>query len=269
MGGFLPPAERRSSALVGLYAALSLLLLITGDRLPQSALRGIGAWIFSPFDRVVLVVDRASAAWRENQRLHQRVAELEFENVRLRDEGVENQRLRQQLGLPPRHGVTLKPVEVLALSGELVPSTATLGAGRDQGVHEGDVVVTHEGLVGRIGESYALLSRVILLTDANAPIACEVESVGVMGILHYVTTPYPRLVLAGVPLADSVRIGQRVLTSGLSRRYPRSLPVGRIVRLGVDVSGLSQDIEIEPEAHLSHLRHAFVIPAPDSLRERR
>jgi len=210
MGGFLPPAERRSSALVGVYAALSLLLLITGDRVPQTTLRGIGAWIFSPFDRVVLVVDRASAAWRENQRLHQRVAELEF-----------------------------------------------------------DVVVTHEGLVGRIGESYTMLSRVILLTDANAPIACEVESVGVMGILHYVTTPYPRLVLAGVPLADTVHIGQRVLTSGLSRRYPRSLPVGQIVRLGVDPSGLSQDIEVSPAARLSHLRHAFVIPAPDSLRERR
>ncbi len=269
MGGFLPPAERRSSALVGVYAALSLVLLITGDRLPQSALRGAGALIFAPFDRVVLAVDRASAAWRDNQRLHQRVAELELENVRLRDEAVENQRLRLQLGLPPRRGVILKPVEVLALSGEAVPSYATLGAGRDQGVHEGDVVVTHEGLVGRISESYPWVSRVILLTDANAPVACEVESVGVMGILHYVTTPYPRLVLSGVPLADTVRIGQRVVTSGLSRRYPRSIPVGQIIRLGIDPSGLSQDIEVEASARLSRLRHAFVIPAPDSLRERR
>jgi len=268
MGGLLPPAERRSSVLVGAYAALSLLLLITGERLPQAALRGVGAWIFGPFDRVVLAVDRASTAWRENQRLHQRVAELELENVRLRDEGVENQRLRQQLELQTRRGVSLKPVEVLALSGEAVPSAATLGAGRDQGVHEGDVVITHEGLVGRIGESYPSLSRVVLLTDPNAAVACEVESVGVMGIVRYVTTPYPRIVLTGVALGDSVRVGQRVLTSGLSRRYPRSLPVGRIVRLGVDPSGLSQDIEVEPLARLSHLRHAFVIPAPDSLRER-
>jgi rod shape-determining protein MreC len=123
-------------------------------------------------------------------------------------------------------------------------------------------------LVGRIGESYPSLSRVVLLTDPNAAVACEVESVGVMGILRYVTTPYPRIVLTGVALGDSVRIGQRVLTSGLSRRYPRSLPVGRIVRLGIDPSGLSQDIEVEPLARLSRLRHAFVIPAPDSLRER-
>jgi len=269
MGGFLPPAERRSSVLVGVYAALSLFFLVAGERLPQETLRGVGAFVFAPFDRLVLATDRASAAWRENQRLHQRLTELELENVRLRDEGVENERLRRQLGLTTRHGVPLKPVEVLALAGEPMPSAATLGAGRDQGVREGDVVVTHEGLVGRVGESYPSLSRVILLTDPNAAVACEVESVGVQGILHYVTAPYPRLLLTGVALGDSVRVGQRVLTSGLSRRFPRALLVGRIARLGVDPSGLSQDIEIAPEARLSHLRHAFVIPAPDSIRGRR
>jgi rod shape-determining protein MreC len=269
MGGFLPPAERRSSALVGLYAGLSLLLLITGDRIPQATLRGVGAMVFAPFDRVVLAGDRLTAAWRENQRLHQRLAELELENVRLRDEGVENQRLRAQLGFTPRHGLAVKPVEVLALSGEPIPSSAVLGAGRNQGVKEGDVVVTSEGLVGRVGEAYPSLSRVILLTDANAPVACEVESAGVMGMLHYVTAPYPRLVLTGVPLADTVRLGQRVLTSGLSRRYPRSIPVGAVVRVAPDPSGLSQDIEVAPAARLSRLRHAFVLPPPDSLRMRR
>ena len=264
MGGFLPPAERRSSALVGLYAALSLLLLVAGERLPQEALRGVGAFLFSPLDRIVLAADRATAAWRENQRLHQRLTELEIENARLRDQAVENASLRQQLELPQRRGVELKPVEVLALSGEPIPSAATLGAGRSQGVREGDVVVTHDGLVGRIGESYPWLSRVILLTDPNSAVACEVESVGVQGILHYVTSPYPRLALTGVPLTDTLRIGQRVLTSGLSTRYPRSLPVGSIAKLGVDPSGLSQDVEIAPAARLSRLRHAFVIPIADS-----
>ena len=93
MGGFLPPAARRSSALVGLYAALSLLLLVAGERLPQEPLRGVGAFVFAPLDRLVLAADRASTAWRENQRLHERLAELEMENARLRDEAVENQRL--------------------------------------------------------------------------------------------------------------------------------------------------------------------------------
>ena len=37
MGGILPPAERNSSALLAVFAAISLILLVMGDRLPTSA----------------------------------------------------------------------------------------------------------------------------------------------------------------------------------------------------------------------------------------
>jgi rod shape-determining protein MreC len=262
VAGFLPPAERRSSALLGLYAALSLVLLLVGDRVPQSELRGIGAWVFAPFDRAVLVLDRAAAAWRDNRELHERVAELEIENERLRLAGVENQELRQQLDLPLYRRFTLKPVEVLALTGEPVPSAATLSGGTRQGVHEGDAVVTRDGLLGRVGECYPGLSRVVLLTDVNSAVACEVESTGVIGVLRFAMTPYPRLTLTGVPLIDTVRVGQAVVTSGLSRRFPRGLPVGWVRRIGSDPTGLLQDIEVQPAARLSRIRHAFAISRP-------
>jgi rod shape-determining protein MreC len=262
MGGFLPPAERRSSVLLGLYAALSLVMLLVGERLPQETLRGVGAWVFAPLDRVVLSLDRAAAAWRDNRQLHQRIADLEIENARLRIAGVENQQLREQLGLRVAHGYALKPVEVLALSGEPVPAAATLSAGSRQGLHEGDAVVTRDGLLGRIGECYPGLSRAVLLTDLNSAVACEVESTGVLGVLRFSPAPHPRLVLTGVPLSDTVRVGERVVTSGLSRRYPRGLPVGRVASVGRDPSGLVQDIEVEAAARLSSMRHAFVIPHP-------
>jgi rod shape-determining protein MreC len=265
MGGFLPPAERRSGALLGLYAALSLLLLAAGERVPTAALRGVGAWIFAPLDRVVLVFDRAAAAWKENQLLHQRVTELELENLRLREAGIENLQLRRQLELPTWHGLPLKPVEVLSLSGEPIPTAATLSAGHRQGVEVGDAVVTRDGLLGRVAEVYPTLSRVVLLSDINSAVACEVESTGVLGVLHSVTVPHPRLMLTGVSLADTVRVGQRVMTSGLSRRYPRDIPVGVVRRIDHDPTGLMQDLEIEPAARLSHIRHGFVITHPKPL----
>lgn len=268
MGGFLPPAERRSSALLGLYAGLSLVLLLTGDRIPQAALRGAGAWIFAPFDRMVLAADRMTAAWRENELLHRRITDLELEAARLRDAGVENRRLRESLGLPAYRDLALKPVEVLALSGEPIPSSATLSAGTRQGVRPGDAVVTSDGLVGRVGEAYAGLARVVLLTDPNAAVACEVESTGVQGVLRFTGIPYPRLVLTSVPHSDTVRVGERLVTSGLSQRYPRGLPVGRVTKLGRDPNGLTQDIEVEPSARLARLRHAFVVPGPPPIERR-
>jgi rod shape-determining protein MreC len=265
MSGLLPPPDRRGSLLLGVYAAVSLLLLSTGDRVPTSALRGVGAWIFAPLDRSVLFVDRMAAAWRESSDLHGRVARLTIENQRLRVAGVENDSLRRVLGLPSVHSGQLRPVEVLALSGDPVPTAATLSAGTRRHVDVGDAVVTGDGLLGRIGESWPDHSRVVLLTDANSAVACEIESTAVLGIVHPVHEPRPRLMLTGVPLSDTVRAGQRVLTSGLSRRYPRGLLVGTVARTRRDATGLTQEIEVEPAARLSRLRHAFVVDAPGDL----
>lgn len=259
MGGFLPPAQRHSGLALAICTFLSLLLLATGERLPIASLRGIGAFVFAPFDRVVLSVDRLAAAWSENQQLHLRIAALELENERLRAGGEENERLRQQLNLPLYHARPLKAVEILSLSGEGLVTSATLSAGRHGGVHEGDPVVTTEGLLGRVSEVYPDLSRALLLTDPNVAVACEVESTGVLGVVRFNTAPRPRLVLTNVPLGDTVTIGERVVTSGLSQHFPRGLLVGRVARVGSDPSGLTQDIEIAPAARLSRIRHAFVL----------
>jgi len=262
MGGLLPSTERRGSVMLGVFAAISLLLLMIGDRLPTAGLRGIGAFLFAPLDRIVLVVDRMASAWRENQSLHARIAQLEIENQQLRSAGVENRLLRQQLELPAAFDLPLRPVEVLALTGEPVPTAATLSAGARQHVHVGDAVLTRDGLIGRVGEVWVHQSRVVLLSDPNSAVACEIESTSVLGVLHASLVPHPRLLLTGVAMSDTVRLGQRVLTSGLSRRYPRELPIGRVVRVEHDPSGLMQQVEVEPSARLSRLRHAFVAPQP-------
>jgi rod shape-determining protein MreC len=152
----------------------------------------------------------------------------------------------------------LRPAEILALSGEPMPAAATLSVGRRHGVMDGDVVVTEDGLLGRIGETYGGLSRAVLITDPNSAVACEVESTGVLGVLRYVHAPRPRLMLTGIPPSDTLRIGQRILTSGMSRRYPRGLAVGSVSRIQHE-GGLTQDIEVEPAVRLSRLRHAFVL----------
>jgi len=157
----------------------------------------------------------------------------------------------------------------MALSGDPIPASATLSAGRKEGIEVGDPVVTSEGLVGRVTEVYDSQSRAILLTDPNAAVACEVESTGVLGVLRFNTVPRPRLLLTSVPFADTVRLGQRLLTSGYSPHYPRGIPVGRVTALGHDSNGLTQMIEVEPAARLSRLRHVFVIPRRRTAEERR
>ena len=263
MASILPPAERRSVVLVMVYAALSLVLLVVGERIPAAGLRGAGATLFAPFDRVTGAADRLFNSWNENERLHERVARLEADNARLRLMAAENPRLREQLGLTAWRQLPLKPVEVLALAGgEPLPDAATLSAGKNDGVEVGDAVMTSDGLVGRVTESWATLSRATLLTDPNQAIACEVETTGVNGIVRFVAAPRPRLILSAVAISDTVRVGERVVTSDLSLKFPRGIPVGTVTRVDHDATGLMQEIEITPAARMARLRHAFVAPGP-------
>ena len=245
------------------YAALSLVLLVVGERIPAAGVRGAGAALFAPFDRVTGAADRLFNSWNENERLSERVARLEADNARLRLMAAENPHLREQLALTSWKSLPLKPVEVLALGGgEPLPDAATLSAGKNDGVQVGDAVMTSDGLVGRVTESWGTLSRATLLTDANQAIACEVETTGVNGIVRFVAAPRPRLILSAVAIADTVRVGERVVTSDLSLRFPRGIPVGTVTRVDHDATGLMQEIEITPAARLARLRHAFVAPGP-------
>lgn len=81
-----------------------------------------------------------------------------------------------------------------------------------------------------------------------------------LGVLRSSMLPRPRLLLTGVAMGDTVHLGQRVLTSGMSHRYPRGLPIGTVVSVEHDPTGLTQQLEVEPAARLSRLRHAFVAP---------
>lgn len=263
MPSLLPPAERRSVVLVTAYAALSLLLLVIGERIPASGLRSAGAVLFAPFDRAAGGAAHVLTSWNENTGLHERIARLEVENARLRLMAAETPRLRAQLDLPAWRGLSLRPVEVLALGGgEPLPVSATLSSGLNDGIQVGDAVLTSDGLVGRVTESWPRLSRAALLTDANQAIACEVETTGVNGIVKFVAAPRPRLIMSAVAITDTVRVGEAVVTSDLSLRFPRGIPVGTVTRTGHDATGLMQEIEITPFARLARLRHAFVAPGP-------
>ena len=262
MPSILPPAERRSVILVMTYAALSLLLLVVGEHIPTAALRAAGAFVFEPFDRIALSGDRLLLSWRENQELHRRITTLELQNRQLQGSLNENQQLRAQLGLPEWRGLVVHPVEVLSLSGDPTPTAATLSAGEKQGIRPGDAVMSSDGLIGRVSEVYGTLSRANLLTDPNLAVACEVESTGVNGILRYTPSPVPRLLITAVPLADTIRVGERIVTSDLSVRFPRGIPVGVVTRIARDATGLMQEIEVRPAVRLSRLRHAFVVPGP-------
>ncbi len=151
-------------------------------------------------------------AWKEA------ALQLEQENAKLRD--LNNVRLDARLSYVT--GV------VLADSGSPFRQSVLLNIGSRDGLVDGWAAMDGLGLVGRLAGVGDRTSRVILLTDSNSRIPVTIQPSGQSAILSGDNSPAPPLDF--IENQDSVRPGDRVLSSGDGGVFPAGLLVGEIVQ---------------------------------------
>ena len=134
---------------------------------------------------------------------------------------------------------------VLADSGSPFRQTVLLNVGRRDGIVDGWAAIDGIGLVGRIAGVGERTSRVILLTDTSSRIAVSIESNGQRAMIVGDNTSRPPLEFLEEP--ETVRPGDRVVTSGDGGVFPSGLLVGQVtqtqsgrlrVRLAADIQRL-------------------------------
>ena len=151
-------------------------------------------------------------AWREA------ALQLEQENAVLRD--LNNVRLDPEL--------TWVTGVVLADSGSPFRQSVLLNVGARDGILDGWPVMDGIGLAGRISGVGQDSSRVLLLTDTSSRIPVTIQPSGQRAILAGDNTITPPLDFIEDP--DSIRPGDRVVTSGDGGLFPADILVGQVVR---------------------------------------
>jgi len=118
------------------------------------------------------------------------------------------------------------------------PFTRTLvaNAGSDHGVRVGYIAVNENGLIGRVVSVGRRSARVLMLDDYNSRIPVMGEASRVRAVMAGQATRPPDLYthpfqmqaprLDFIVGAQSLREGERIVTSGDGGLYPRGIPVG-------------------------------------------
>lgn len=118
------------------------------------------------------------------------------------------------------------------------PFTRTLvaNAGADHGVRVGYIAVNENGLIGRVVSVGRRSARILMLDDYNSRIPVMGEASRVRAVLAGQATRPPDLYthpfqmqsprLDFIVGAQSLREGERIVTSGDGGLYPRGIPVG-------------------------------------------
>jgi len=164
----------------------------------------------------------------ENDRLRQRLAELEIRLQEQRALAEKAERLRALLELKPLVPAPVLAAEVIAGYGEAGLLTVTIDRGAQDGVKENMAVIAPAGIVGRvIGPVAAHASRVQLLIDENAAIGAVVERTRTAGMVMG-SRGDPPLRMDLVSNLDEVQAGDLVVTSGVDGIYPKGFNIGRV-----------------------------------------
>ncbi|MDY0023155.1 rod shape-determining protein MreC [Arenimonas caeni] len=190
-------------------------------------------------------------------------ASLQAENERLRRElqvnasrlhrllavAEENQRLRELLGGTRGYRLNAQLAGIIDVDLDPSRQRIVLDAGSMQGVQVGQAMIDAGGVLGQVIEVTPRHSTALLLTDTEHAIPVQVARSGLRAIA-YGTGRTDRLRLPSIPQSGDIRVGDRLVTSGIGGRFPAGFPVGVVEALQPDETQLFVVAEASPAARL-------------------
>ncbi len=226
--------------------------------------------------RVRAVFKRVSHASR-NAMLERDVARLRVLAAETEALEAEVARLRAVLDFTPPVECRWVAAPVLSRGGTVaVWQNMRVAKGSLHGVRKGDPVVVPDGVIGRVSDVSPHTSEVMLITDPNSRIACELETPGaevgvVRGILYgggMRPPAQPQMTLLYVVEPLRLRYLERdfeppprtrVVTSGLGQTFPRGLMVGYLLDSRMERNALSREADVMPAADLAAVEEVFIL----------
>jgi rod shape-determining protein MreC len=259
-------------AILAIVLFVQLMALAYQVRRPaqQGSMRLIRLWavsVITPFEKAsVHSAGWISQVWhnyidlhdvrRQNEALQQEIQRLRLQEVRLNEDASQARRLQSLLGFKEQYINGTLAAQVISTTG----SEFTRGIYIDKGSHDGlkrDMpVITPDGIVGKVYAVYPTSSLVLEINDPSSGAGVILENSRLQGILK--GDAGGETVVNNVMADEKIQPGDRVLTSGGDRVYPKGLPVGMVEKVLPGEESFLK-IRVKPAADLDRLEEVLVI----------
>ena len=225
-----------------------------------SPLRGVADAISEPFSNGWNGITDYGDVKDENERLRERIEELEGERVLGRTAIEELDALSAELGITWIGDI--QGVRARVVSGPVsnFAHTVELSKGTEDGIREGMPVVSAPGLVGKVVQATASRSVVQLLSDPEFAVGVRLLPDGVPGTARGAGEGDPLVVDTGLDGDTDLEPGGELVTSGADRStFPAQVPVGTVRGTKPAGGGLTLDLIVEPFVDTSRLTFVTVL----------
>ncbi len=193
---------------------------------------------------------------KESEQIRRENDALKLQVAQLQGKAAEADRLAALLNFrQSQANVPMIGARVIGTGAGTASLTIQLDRGERDGIRKNMGVITPDGVVGKVVEAYPNASQVLLLTDKESGVGAMLADSRVQGPVG--GQGEPLLVMKYVPNDDTVNLGDRVITSGMDRIFPRDLPVGTVAE--IKPGNQFKQIRVKPAANLERLEEVLVL----------
>ena len=263
------PSRHKSLALLsGVLLAQVLLLAVQIKK--DSRGRLIRVWVISaasPFERTgAWGFGKMRGVWnhyfalqataRENEALRAENDALKLTISEMQSRSAEADRLATLLSFKRAHAAaSMLAARVIAVSAGTASRTIEVDRGERDGVARNMAVITPDGAVGKVIAVYRDSAQVLLLTDKEGGAGTMLVNSRTQGVVG--GTGDPTIIMKYVANEEEVKVGEKIVTSGMDKIFPRDIPVGTVVE--VKSATPFKQIRVQPAARLDRLETVIVL----------
>src|SRR6202521_332409 len=273
------PSRHKSLVLLAGVVLLQVLLLAVQIKRDSQG-RLIRVWTVgavSPFERAgAHGISHIRDTWnhyfalqntsRENEELKRENGALKLQITQLQSKAGEADRLAALLKFRQTNvNVPMARARVISGSADSASQTIYLDRGERDGIRRDMGVITPDGVVGKVIESYKDTAQVLLLTDKDSGVGAMLAESRIQSPVG--GTGEPLLSMKYIPTDDAVNVGEHVVTSGMDRIFPRDLPVGVVTE--IKTGRPFQQVRVRPAANLQRLEEVIVLLTLHPLEQKR
>lgn len=213
----------------------------------------LGKSIKSFFKSYILIVGKEE----ENRRLVEQIKKIEHEKNEYLEAKYENKRLRALLELKSERVEYITTAEVFARDPTNWFQLLWINKGSVDNISRDMIAVTPSGIVGRVLRVLKNRASIILITDINSSVAARIQSSRIEGILE--GSGDNKCYLKYVPHEADVKIGAKIITSGLDGMFPPGLQIGYVADVIKKSGELFQVIEVATAENLKAIEEVSIL----------
>ena len=192
----------------------------------------------------------------ENKLLRQQLLDMEEKMNQHIENSVQFLRLRNQLLFASKKITEKIFAEIIGESADNNHDISLINRGSNQLVQRNYVVLRKEGLVGRIQSVSPFQSSVQLITDHRSRVSALIQRNRIRGLIY---GTHEGLEMRQINQHANIKIGDRIISSGLGGLYPKGLLIGWVKEIRHQKHELFKTAILDSAVDFKQIEEVFVI----------